>query len=54
MVFIGLMISPIDITIINIFNILKIGCWAVSHLHAASVGGRGVQGCNFTPVLASR
>jgi hypothetical protein len=26
----------------------------VSHLHAASLGGRDMPGCNFAPVLASR
>jgi hypothetical protein len=26
--------------VVNIFKILKIGCWTVSHLHAASLGRR--------------
>jgi hypothetical protein len=28
--------------VVNIFKILKIKCWAVSHLRAASLGGRDV------------
>jgi hypothetical protein len=57
--FMGLIISPRYyrmgfIFLVNIFKILKIGCWAVSHLHAMSLGGRDVPWCNFTMVLASR
>jgi hypothetical protein len=46
--------------VVNIFKNFKMLCWAVSHLHAASLGGRDVPECNCTaerndctPVLAS-
>jgi hypothetical protein len=33
---------------VNIFKNFKMLCWAVSLLHAVSLGGRDVPGCNWT------
>jgi hypothetical protein len=41
------------VKVVNIFKILKIGCWAVLHLCAVSLGGHDVPGCNCTWGLLS-
>jgi hypothetical protein len=38
----------IFVKVVKIFEILKKGCWAVSHLRGASLGGCDVPGCNYT------